>query len=114
MTDCTYGGVLWCFCAVDYAVDHLQQLLDKARGVAGRLLRFSVFYRNQHPEYFYYVRWVSLYDIILGFSFPSQVSEEARVICLFHSYSILIFYILYNDSLFYNIFCIIFLCSFYA
>ncbi|XP_060786646.1 phytanoyl-CoA hydroxylase-interacting protein [Neoarius graeffei] len=44
------------FCTGDYAVDHLQQLLDKARGVAGRLLRFSVFYRNQHPEYFHYVR----------------------------------------------------------
>lgn len=49
-----------CFCAADYAIDHLQQLLDKARGVAGRLLRFSVFYRNQHPEYFHYVRWVSV------------------------------------------------------
>ncbi|KAF5880829.1 phytanoyl-CoA hydroxylase-interacting protein-like, partial [Clarias magur] len=43
------------FCTGDYAVDHLQQLLDKARGVAGRLLRFSVFYRNQHPEYFHFV-----------------------------------------------------------
>lgn len=40
----------------DYAMEHLQQLLDKASGSAGRLLRFSVFYRNQHPEYFDYVR----------------------------------------------------------
>ncbi|KAL7827328.1 hypothetical protein SRHO_G00330460 [Serrasalmus rhombeus] len=44
------------FCTGDYAMDHLQQLLDKAQGVAGRMLRFSVFYRNQHPEYFQYVR----------------------------------------------------------
>ncbi|MEQ2209615.1 hypothetical protein XENOCAPTIV_001562 [Xenoophorus captivus] len=44
------------FCTGDYAMEHLQQLLDKANGSAGRLLRFSVFYRNQHPEYFDYVR----------------------------------------------------------
>ncbi|XP_030641139.1 phytanoyl-CoA hydroxylase-interacting protein [Chanos chanos] len=44
------------FCTGDYAMDHLRQLLDKAQGAAGRLLRFSVFYRNQHPEYFNYVR----------------------------------------------------------
>ncbi|XP_034094247.1 phytanoyl-CoA hydroxylase-interacting protein isoform X2 [Gymnodraco acuticeps] len=40
----------------DYAMEHLQQLLDKAKGSAGRLLKFSVFYRNQHPEYFDFVR----------------------------------------------------------
>lgn len=39
-------------------MEHLQQLLDKATGSAGRLLKFSVFYRNQHPEYFDFVRWV--------------------------------------------------------
>lgn len=37
-------------------MEHLQQLLDKAKGSAGRLLKFSVFYRNQHPDYFDYVR----------------------------------------------------------
>ncbi|TNN57271.1 Phytanoyl-CoA hydroxylase-interacting protein-like [Liparis tanakae] len=40
------------FCTGDYAMEHLQQLLDKAKGAAGRLLKFSVFYRNQHPDYF--------------------------------------------------------------
>nr|XP_055023663.1 phytanoyl-CoA hydroxylase-interacting protein [Misgurnus anguillicaudatus]XP_055023664.1 phytanoyl-CoA hydroxylase-interacting protein [Misgurnus anguillicaudatus] len=44
------------FCTGDYAIEHLQQLLDKAQAIAGRPLRFSVFYRNQHPEYFHYVR----------------------------------------------------------
>ncbi|XP_051758267.1 phytanoyl-CoA hydroxylase-interacting protein [Ctenopharyngodon idella] len=44
------------FCTGDYAMEHLQQLLDKAQAAAGRLLRFSVFYRNQNPEYFHYVR----------------------------------------------------------
>ncbi|KAF7199960.1 phytanoyl-CoA hydroxylase-interacting protein [Nothobranchius furzeri] len=44
------------FCTGDYAMEHLQQLLDKAKGSAGRLLKFSVFYRNQHPDYFDYVR----------------------------------------------------------
>ncbi|XP_020318737.1 phytanoyl-CoA hydroxylase-interacting protein [Oncorhynchus tshawytscha] len=44
------------FCTGDYAMDHLKQLLGKAQGSAGRLLRFSVFYRNQHPDYFHYVR----------------------------------------------------------
>lgn len=40
----------------DYAMEHLQQLHDKAKGSAGRLLKFSVFYRNQHTDYFNYVR----------------------------------------------------------
>ncbi|KAK7934189.1 hypothetical protein WMY93_005085 [Mugilogobius chulae] len=44
------------FCTGDYAIEHLQQLQDKAKGSAGRLLKFSVFYRNQHPEYFSQVR----------------------------------------------------------
>lgn len=39
-------------------MEHLQQLLDKAKGSAGRLLKFSVFYRNQHPDYFDFVRSV--------------------------------------------------------
>lgn len=46
------------FNLADYAMEHLQQLLDKATGAAGRLLKFSVFYRNQHPEYFDFVRSV--------------------------------------------------------
>ncbi|XP_030214022.1 phytanoyl-CoA hydroxylase-interacting protein [Gadus morhua] len=44
------------FCTGDYAMEHLQQLLDKASGSTGRLLKFSVFYRNQHPDYFENVR----------------------------------------------------------
>ncbi|KAM6954741.1 phytanoyl-CoA hydroxylase-interacting protein [Aplochiton taeniatus] len=44
------------FCTGDYAMDHLQQLLDKAQGSAGRLLKFSVFYRNQQPDYIHHVR----------------------------------------------------------
>lgn len=43
------------FNLADYAMEHLQQLLDKATGSAGRLLKFSVFYRNQHREYFDFV-----------------------------------------------------------
>ncbi|KAG7480682.1 hypothetical protein MATL_G00058850 [Megalops atlanticus] len=46
------------FCTGDYAMVHLQQLLEKAKGASGRMLRFSVFYRNQHPDYFHYVRTV--------------------------------------------------------
>uniref|UniRef100_A0A8C6S870 Phytanoyl-CoA 2-hydroxylase interacting protein n=1 Tax=Neogobius melanostomus TaxID=47308 RepID=A0A8C6S870_9GOBI len=44
------------FCTGDYAIEHLEQLMDKAKGSAGRLLKFSVFYRNQHPDYFNYFR----------------------------------------------------------
>ncbi|XP_028851881.1 phytanoyl-CoA hydroxylase-interacting protein [Denticeps clupeoides] len=44
------------FCTGDYAMDLLKQLLEKAQGVAGRQLRFTVFYRNQHPDYFQYAR----------------------------------------------------------
>lgn len=62
--------------SVDYAVDHLQQLLDKAQGVAGRLLRFSVFYRNQQPEYFHYVRLVLVHH--LTFFLPSGHTTSVR------------------------------------
>ncbi|KAJ3603986.1 hypothetical protein NHX12_028727 [Muraenolepis orangiensis] len=44
------------FCTGDYAMEHLQQLQDKASGSTGRLLKFSVFYRNQHQDYFDNVR----------------------------------------------------------
>lgn len=40
----------------DYSKVHLTQLLEKADVIAGRMLKFSVFYRNQHKEYFDYVR----------------------------------------------------------
>ncbi|XP_062041403.1 phytanoyl-CoA hydroxylase-interacting protein-like [Lepus europaeus] len=35
---------------------HLTQLLEKAEVISGRMLKFSVFYRNQHKEYFDYIR----------------------------------------------------------
>ncbi|CAO2608371.1 Phytanoyl-CoA hydroxylase-interacting protein-like, partial [Lemmus lemmus] len=44
------------FCTADYSKVHLTQLLEKADVIAGRMLKFSVFYRNQHKEYFDYVR----------------------------------------------------------
>ncbi|XP_067857486.1 phytanoyl-CoA hydroxylase-interacting protein-like [Heptranchias perlo] len=44
------------FCTGDYSTAHLKQLLEKADVIAGRMLRFSVFYRNQHKEYFEYLR----------------------------------------------------------
>lgn len=40
----------------DYSKVHLTQLLEKAEVIAGRMLKFSVFYRNQHKEYFDYIR----------------------------------------------------------
>ncbi|KAJ8361622.1 hypothetical protein SKAU_G00181470 [Synaphobranchus kaupii] len=40
------------FCTADYSTVHLTQLLEKAEVIAGRMLTFSVFYRNQHKEYF--------------------------------------------------------------
>ncbi|XP_009471096.1 PREDICTED: phytanoyl-CoA hydroxylase-interacting protein, partial [Nipponia nippon] len=43
------------FCTGDYAKEHLAQLQEKAELIAGRMLRFSVFYRNQHKEYFQHV-----------------------------------------------------------
>lgn len=45
-------------------MEHLQQLLDKATGSAGRLLKFSVFYRNQHPDYFDFVRLVCRFCVV--------------------------------------------------
>lgn len=51
------------FNSADYAMEHLQQLLDKAKGSAGRMLKFSVFYRNQHPDYFDFVRYVHFYRV---------------------------------------------------
>ncbi|KAM3860035.1 phytanoyl-CoA hydroxylase-interacting protein-like [Diretmus argenteus] len=41
------------FCTADYSTVHLNQLLEKAEAIAGRMLPFSVFYRNQHKEYFH-------------------------------------------------------------
>ncbi|KAJ8396026.1 hypothetical protein AAFF_G00025580 [Aldrovandia affinis] len=40
------------FCTADYSTVHLTQLLEKAEVIAGRMLKFDVFYRNQHKEYF--------------------------------------------------------------
>ncbi|MEE6514873.1 hypothetical protein FKM82_023267 [Ascaphus truei] len=44
------------FCTGDYAVEQVRQLQEKAEGIAGRMLPFQVFYRNQDPEYFQHVR----------------------------------------------------------
>lgn len=60
----------------DYAMEHLQQLLDKAKGSAGRLLKFSVFYRNQHPEYFDFVR-----SVLVFLSFYSVTAMLTGVHC---------------------------------
>lgn len=43
----------------DYAKEHLAQLQEKAEQIAGRMLRFSVFYRNHHKEYFQHARYVA-------------------------------------------------------
>lgn len=59
-------------------MEHLQQLLDKAHATAGRLLKFSVFYRNQHPEYFHYVR--SVLSIILSVS-TALTDKNVVVLC---------------------------------
>ncbi|XP_030257278.1 phytanoyl-CoA hydroxylase-interacting protein-like isoform X1 [Sparus aurata] len=40
------------FCTADYSTVHLNQLLQKAEAIAGRMLPFTVFYRNQQQEYF--------------------------------------------------------------
>lgn len=40
------------FCTADYSTVHLTQLLQKAEVIAGRMLPFSVFYRNQEQDYF--------------------------------------------------------------
>ncbi|XP_068423574.1 phytanoyl-CoA hydroxylase-interacting protein-like [Clinocottus analis] len=44
------------FCTADYSTVHLNQLMQKAEVIAGRMLRFSVFYRNQNKEYFDHAR----------------------------------------------------------
>ncbi|CAB1444985.1 unnamed protein product [Pleuronectes platessa] len=46
------GGVI----REDYSTVHLNQLLEKAEAIAGRMLRLSVFYRNQNKEYFDHAR----------------------------------------------------------
>lgn len=43
-------------CLADYSMVHLNQLLEKAEAIAGRMLRFAVFYRNQQKEYFDHAR----------------------------------------------------------
>ncbi|KAI5627387.1 phytanoyl-CoA hydroxylase-interacting protein-like isoform X1, partial [Silurus asotus] len=48
------------FCTADYSTVHLTQLLEKAEAIAGRMLPFSVFYRNQNKEYFDHARHVHL------------------------------------------------------
>uniref|UniRef100_A0A4W5KM24 Phytanoyl-CoA 2-hydroxylase interacting protein-like b n=1 Tax=Hucho hucho TaxID=62062 RepID=A0A4W5KM24_9TELE len=45
------------FHTADYSTVHLTQLLEKAEGIAGRMLRFSVFYRNQQKDYFNKTRY---------------------------------------------------------
>lgn len=45
-----------CLFFLDYSKVHLTQLLEKAEVIAGRMLKLSVFYRNQHKEYFDYIR----------------------------------------------------------
>ncbi|XP_042192860.1 phytanoyl-CoA hydroxylase-interacting protein-like isoform X2 [Callorhinchus milii] len=44
------------FCTADYSKVHLTQLMQKAEAISERMLKFSVFYRNQHKEYFDYIR----------------------------------------------------------
>ncbi|CAL8254948.1 unnamed protein product [Lota lota] len=59
-TDGDYAVSEWSeiieFCTADYSTVHLNQLLQKAEVIAGRMLRFSVFYRNQNKEYFDHAR----------------------------------------------------------
>ncbi|XP_073445039.1 phytanoyl-CoA hydroxylase-interacting protein isoform X1 [Dendrobates tinctorius] len=44
------------FCTGDYAMEQVKQLQEKSEGIAGRMLSFQVFYRNQTAEYFQHVR----------------------------------------------------------
>ncbi|CAL8299107.1 unnamed protein product [Merluccius merluccius] len=59
-TDGDYAVSEWSeiieFCTADYSTVHLNQLLQKAEVISGRMLRFSVFYRNQNKEYFDHAR----------------------------------------------------------
>ncbi|XP_040033259.2 phytanoyl-CoA hydroxylase-interacting protein-like [Gasterosteus aculeatus] len=41
------------FCTADYSTLQLNQLLQKAEAIAGRMLPFTVFYRNHQKDYFY-------------------------------------------------------------
>ncbi|KAM9837893.1 phytanoyl-CoA hydroxylase-interacting protein-like [Aulostomus maculatus] len=41
------------FCTADYSAVQLNQLLQKAEVIAGRMLPFTIFYRNQQKEYFH-------------------------------------------------------------
>lgn len=50
-----FGSLTWP--PADYAKEHLAQLQEKAEQIAGRMLRFSVFYRNHHKEYFQHARY---------------------------------------------------------
>ena len=50
----------------DYAKEHLAQLQEKAEQIAGRMLRFSVFYRNHHKEYFQHARYDQLWTSCRG------------------------------------------------
>lgn len=43
-------------CLADYSMVHLNQLLEKAEVIAGRMLPFALFYRNHNKEYFDHVR----------------------------------------------------------
>lgn len=45
---------------LDYSSVQLKQLLQKAENIAGRMLPFSVFYRNQEQEYFLQPGWVCM------------------------------------------------------
>ncbi|KAF0027042.1 hypothetical protein F2P81_019783 [Scophthalmus maximus] len=59
-TDGDYAVSEWSeiieFCTADYSTVHLNQLMEKAEVIAGRMLPFSVFYRNQNKEYFDHAR----------------------------------------------------------
>ncbi|KAG7277432.1 hypothetical protein CRUP_016335, partial [Coryphaenoides rupestris] len=46
-----FGALLW-RPPLHYSTVHLNQLMQKAEVISGRMLRFSVFYRNQNKEYF--------------------------------------------------------------
>lgn len=44
--------------STDYSTVHLNQLLQKAEVITGRMLPFNVFYRNQQRDYFQQARCV--------------------------------------------------------
>nr|XP_061784993.1 phytanoyl-CoA hydroxylase-interacting protein-like isoform X2 [Nerophis lumbriciformis] len=59
-TDGDYAVSEWSeiieFCTADYSTVHLNQLLEKAQVISGRMLPFCVFYRNHNKEYFDHAR----------------------------------------------------------